>query len=522
MLTHRRRTVLVSVLVLVSGVVAACQTMSPHAVPEQASTSTPEAAAAPPPQGTPDWRIANLGSEHAIEGYADQTSVTPGQPLHLYVSTTARTFTVTAYRIGNYLGSEARQVWRSDPHPGSQQPAAAVKPSTNTITAQWQPTLTVDTKGWDPGDYLLRLDGDTGVGRFVPVTVRTPSNAGRIVVVNAVTTWQAYNRWGGYSLYDSPSGKKSERSRAVSFDRPYQSDTMQGAGDFLYFEMPFLLFAERSGRPLGYVTDVDLHADPHLLDGAAAVITLGHDEYWSANMRNNVTAARDQGVNLAFLGGNEMYRHIRFEDSPVGANRVEVDYKSFDEDPASRTHPLDATQEWRSSPNPRPESVILGNYYQCNPVTADMVVSDAKNWLLDGIVADRQKLPGMVGNEYAQIDLDVPTPRPIEALFHSPLTCQGKTGFADASYYTTPSGAAVFSTGTQWWICGLDPGCTKPGTAAPEVVRIISAITTRLLDAYAAGPAGATHPAVDNLVRVGIPGATPLTAPILPAALVPN
>jgi hypothetical protein len=129
-----------------------------------------------------------------------------------------------------------------------------------------------------------------------------------------------------------------------------------------------------------------------------------------------------------------MYRHIRFEDSPVGANRVEVGYKSFDEDPASGTHPLDATQEWRSAPNARPESVILGNYYQCNPVTADMVVSNAQNWLLDGIVADGQKLPGMVGNEYAQIDLDVPTPRPIEALFHSPLTCDSVAQFSCGSY----------------------------------------------------------------------------------------
>jgi hypothetical protein len=49
-------------------------------------------------------------------------------------------------------------------------------------------------------------------------------------------------------------------------------------GDFLYFELPFLLFAERSGHQLGYATDVDLHADPHLLDGARAVVMLGHDE----------------------------------------------------------------------------------------------------------------------------------------------------------------------------------------------------------------------------------------------------
>jgi len=82
----------------------------------------------------------------------------------------------------------------------------------------------------------------------------------------------------------------------------------------------------------------------------------------------------------------------------------------------------------------------------------------------------------------------VPTPRPLEVLFHSPLTCQHRPGFADVTYYTAPSGAGVFSAGTQWWICGVDPGCTKPGADAPAVVRTISAITTRLLDADTQGP----------------------------------
>ena len=99
--------------------------------------------------------------------------------------------------------------------------------------------------------------------------------------------------------------------------------------------------AEHAGIPLGYATDVDLHADPHLLDGARAVLTLGHDEYWSTAMREAATAARDRGVNLAFLGGNEVYRHIRFADTPLGPNRLEINYKSFGEDPAA------APTRWR-------------------------------------------------------------------------------------------------------------------------------------------------------------------------------
>jgi hypothetical protein len=52
--------------------------------------------------------------------------------------------------------------------------------------------------------------------------------------------------------------------------------------------------------------------------GARAVLTLGHDEYWSTAMRQATTAARDRRIDLAFLGGNEVYRLIRFADTPLG------------------------------------------------------------------------------------------------------------------------------------------------------------------------------------------------------------
>jgi hypothetical protein len=501
-----------------------CST-SPTAAPAEEVVAPSTLDVVPPgqPAGTPGWRITNSGPPHAIEGFADRTSALPGEAVRLFVSTTGKSFTATVYRIGNYANSEALQVWRSGPLPGVKQADSMVQQPTNTVVAPWAQSLTLNTTDWRPGDYLVRLDGSNGAQQFVPLTVRTVSNQGRIVIVNAVTTWQAYNTWGGYSLYRGPTGKYSERARAVSFDRPYTSDTMAGAGDFLFFELPFVLFAERSGHKLGYATDVDLHADPHLIDGARAVITLGHDEYWSADMRNHVVQARDSGVNLAFLGGNEIYRHIRLQPSPLGPNRVEIDYKNFHEDPISNIDPADATQEWRTPPNARPESVILGNIYQCNPVSADMVVAATDNWLLKGIVAPGQRLPGMVGNEYAAVDLTVPTPRPLQVLFHSPLTCRGRSGFQDTTYYTAPSGAAVFSSGTQWWICGLDPGCKFAGTAVADVHRVLTAITTRLLAAFAEGPAGNKHPAIDNLAQLGVPGATaPPAAPSMPPALVPE
>jgi hypothetical protein len=494
---------IVVALVLLA-LVAGCTT-TPSPVP----TATPPSTTAPKPSvaGNADWTIHTPGPEHAIEGFADRVSVTPGQPVRLFVSTTATSWTASAFR----LGADARAVWTSPPQPGHQQPAAILQNPTNTVVAPWAPSLTVDTAGWDPGDYLFRLD-TTGAQRYVPLTVRTPSNAGRVVIVNAVTTWQAYNQWGGYSLYKGPDGKRTDRARAVSFDRPYAFD-MRGAGQFLQFELGAVRVAETAGISLGYATDVDLHADPRLLDGARAMITLGHDEYWSTAMRAAATTARDRGINLAFLGGNEVYRHIRFTDTALGPNRLEINYKSFDEDPDSKTDPLEATQDWRLPPRPRPESVLVGNTYKCFPGRAALVVADPTNWLLNGLVHAGQALPGVVGIEYSGVDLNAPTPRPIQVLFHSPVVC-GTThqhDFADAIYYTTPSGAGVFESGTQDWVCGMDPYCTGPAQTG-HVAALLDAISTRLFTTFAAGPASRAHPAIDNLARLGIKPGTPTVA----------
>ena len=480
------------------------------------SSATTSAVPSQVPVGTPDWQLTHPGPDDAIEGFADRVSVVPGEPVRLFVSTPASSFVVTAFRIGAYLGSDALAVWTSPRQPGGGQAPAVVQPPTNTVVAPWNPSLTVPTDGWQPGAYLLRLDGDNGAQRFVPLTVRTPTNEGRVVVVNAVTTWQAYNQWGGYSLYKGPDGRREDRSRAVTFDRPYEAG-MSGAGQFLQFELGFMRVAERSGAPIGYATDTDLHADPNLLDGARAVVTLGHDEYWSAAMRIAATRARDRGVNLAFLGGNEVYRHIRFASTPLGENRLEINYKSFDEDPASRTDPTDATQDWRQPPDPRPESLLVGGYYSCFPGRADLVATNPDNWLLAGIVRPGERFPGVVGIEYSKVNLSVPTPRSIEVLFHSPVTCgtTHRDEFADATYYSTPSGAGVFSSGTQDWVCGMDPGCKGSG-AGGRVAQVLGAITTRLLQQFAAGPAGAVHPARDNLAELGIDRSGVPSTPYLP------
>ncbi len=183
-----------------------------------------------------------------LAGWADRTSVAPGQRVRLFVSTTDPTYSVAAYRIGYYGGAQGHRVWTSGQLRGHRQPPPRLIAATRTVTADdWSPSTSVDTAGWVPGDYLFVLQASTGGQTRIPLTVRGPTARGAVVIVNAVTTWNAYNRYGGYDLYSGPDGAYASRSFAVSFDRPYQYGG--GAADFPSNELPLVALAERLHLP---------------------------------------------------------------------------------------------------------------------------------------------------------------------------------------------------------------------------------------------------------------------------------
>ncbi|HCU93242.1 MAG TPA: hypothetical protein DHU96_11110, partial [Actinobacteria bacterium] len=350
------------------------------------------------------------------------------------------------------------------------------------------------------GAYLLRLDAASGAQRYVPITVRSPSTAGKVVLLLGTTTWQAYNLGGGDSPYPGPGGGVADRAYAVSFDRPYDGD---GATLFLAFDQAPIALAEKTaGVPLAYETDNDLNADPGLLNGARAVISLGHDEYYSAAMRAALLAARGAGTNLAFLGANAMYRHIRLASSALGTGRIEICYKDAALDPMYGKRNAATTQNWRDPPDSRPESVITGVFYECNPVSVPYVVFDPGNWIFAGTRVRRgTSFPGMVGPEYDRVNPDVPVPKPLEVLAHSPVVCGGVPSYSDSAYYTVPSGAGVFASGTMRWVCAMrGPACGHGLTRAARA--FVDRATQNLLRAFAAGPAGRAHPAYSNLAAV--------------------
>ncbi|HWD09270.1 MAG TPA: N,N-dimethylformamidase beta subunit family domain-containing protein [Actinomycetota bacterium] len=488
----------------------------PGAVRPQPNASANPIVAENAKPGTTAWQIANVAGSAGIEGYADHTSATQGETVTLFVSTRAAHFTVQAYRMGYYGGLGGRLVWTSPDEPGVQQAPAAVQAGTNMATANWKASLSVHIDAsWTPGDYLLKLVGDGGQQRYIPLTVIDPSSTAPLVVVNAVTTWEAFNDWGGYNLYFGPNQAAQNRSTVVSFDRPYASagggnESGDGSGDFLGDEFPLVYFAESYGLDVTYVTDVDLDEDgAQLLAGRSGVITLGHDEYWSAAMRTAVTGAEDHGVNLAFLGANAMYQQIRLQPSALGPDRQIVDYKNAAADPIAATNPSAVTVPWRDPPVSDPESSVIGELFACNPATpAPAVVVDAGNWLFtDTGIRNGDTFPNLIGPYYDQVNPAFTTPADVEVLAHSPVTCQKVQSYADMTYYSAPSGAGVFATGTTGWVCELTASCLQDPRPHPDL-RILQ-ITRNLLVAFASGPAGTAHPSKSNLASLGIAKATP-------------
>jgi hypothetical protein len=447
--------------------------------------------------GDPDWPLKHLGPPEAMIGYTAQDSVLPGQPITLLASTTARSFTVSAFRMGWYRGDLARLVWKSGTIRGGQQRKPDLIGATNTVEAGWGPSLTIPTDDWPEGCYLLRMDSETGSQRYAPVTVRSTDGRGKIVIKNSVATWQAYNMWGGYDLYNGPTGNYDNRSFVVSLDRPLDVD---GAYYFLYHERKLISLAERLGLPLAYATNMDIATDPQVLSGASAMFSLGHDEYWSPPERDAVTAARDAGMNIAFLGANCCFRRTRLAGNGSGQYRQVICYKtSYTQDPMYGKDNALVTSDWREPPDPDPESSLIGTLYESYPADADYVVATPSSWVFAGTgVQKGTGFPGLVGMEYDRVNPDSPVERPIQILSHSPLTCRGVNSYSDSAYYTHASGAGVFNSGTMRWVASM-AWPYPPFGLNRHTGKFTTQVTTNVLRAFADGPAADKYPAQDNL-----------------------
>jgi len=448
--------------------------------------------------GTLNWICNHVQPDHALEGFAGQVSAVPGDDVPLFVNTTARAVQVQAYRMGYYQGLGGRLVVQTDFVAANAQPAPVVTPGVGTVSCPWSPTLTLNiTKDWLPGCYLLKLVGDGGEEQFVPLTIRDDASMASYVLQNSVTTWQAYNLWGEYSLYygrtASGGSDFASRARIVSFDRPYPQTWASGAADFVGNELPLLMHLESVGLDLTYWTDVDLHVRPDLLANHRCLFSLGHDEYWSQPMRQAAATASANGVNLAFLGANACYRQIRMEPSSVGPNRLEVCYKDAAEDPLAQEQPSLTTVNWDQAPVNDPESNLIGSMYQSVGAKADMVVTDGSSWFFDGCnLSDGHAFPNVILGEYDRYVPSLPGPANVDVLAHSPVP--GQSNWSDVTYYTAPgNGGGVLASGSASFVSLLSttgdiPSLVIPGPF-PGVTDVIRRAMENLYGRFGLGPA---------------------------------
>jgi hypothetical protein len=406
--------------------------------------------------GDPHW-FRPAAPETNLDIYASQITLAPGETLQLHISAASR-YKVLVYRLGWYQGAGARLIGCvpacDGDNAGSQYPVPPPEPGTGLLDAGWPVTASFRIPITAvSGYYIAEAVATTGSGagdmRYYPFVVRalpsqTPSH---ILVQIPVNTWEAYNEWGGKSLYAFNSTNKVPAVK-VSFSRPFENlrepDSYQ-----------LVRFLEQAGYDMTYTTDVDTDRSQGELLRHRLVIVDGHDEYWTKGMYDAFDGARTAGVNLVAFGADIASWQNRYEDN----DRTIVEYRSATADP--EPDPALKTVEFQRLEPPRPQCELFGVEYHGGfdgvipPIglPRDYTVTQAaakSPWFEGTGLVPGTVLPGLVGYEWDTIMPGCNVP-PLTDLFH----WSGAIN-ADSTVYTAPSGARVFAAGSLDFATGLD------------------------------------------------------------------
>ncbi len=470
--------------------------------------------------GTTRWRIP--GRDEAtvqIQAYASATSIFPGQRLTFYASTQTNNavYSIEIYRLGWYGGTGGRLMTSIKSQIGHQQgyynpnshqlidcTSCTVDVSTGLVDAHWHPsyTLTIPSN-WMTGVYLAKFIDANNLQTYVPFDVKGPTTS--YIAVTADTTYQAYNDWGEYSLYMAynPAGIGSiGRGVKVSFNRPYTEADGYGSAQVLVMEAPAIHWMEREGYSVSYMSDVDLHANPAQILHYRAYLSLGHDEYWTKEMRDGVESARNHGVGLAFFEGNEVYWQMRFEPDSAGTpNRtivcykVETSHKDLSNDPLYGKDNSRVTTLWRDPLLARPENALAGIMFSSDVHRVRgypwRVNPEANSSLLEGTGLQQGQMYGcgVVGYEWDRIYNNGATPPGLQVLSVShTVDLTNKSDVSNTTYYIASSGAMVFATGSIFWTTALDeyrlytdPSCSGQKHVVPGMQKLMEHVMDALV-----------------------------------------
>ena len=253
-----------------------------------------------------EWDVP-LGGDPTIQGFTTDISYNKGDSAIFKINTDASAYRLDIYRMGYYQGNGARKV-------------AAITPSAT--LPQVQPACLgsaaafagpVDCGNWGvsaqcpiPGDavsgiYFARLvRADTGGASHVVFVVRDDSSTSDLLFQTSDTQWQAYNQYGGNSLYGAGQpANEGQRAVKVSYNRPFDNTSRNGTYGTITWvfseEYPMVRWLESNGYDVSYTSGVDTDRRGALISNHRVFLSVGHDEYWSGGQRANVEAARDRG-----------------------------------------------------------------------------------------------------------------------------------------------------------------------------------------------------------------------------------
>jgi hypothetical protein len=312
-----------------------------------------------------------------------------------------------------------------------------------------------------------------------------PGRDTKILLQLATNTYNAYNNWGGFSLYAYNGRGKNQGSR-VSFHRP-------GGSLFSRWEQQFVAWAERSGYVLDFAVNSDLEFRPELLQSYKLVLSVGHDEYWSAPMRDHLEAFIGRGGNVAFFSGNSVCWQVRSEDN----GQALVCWKqNYHQDPVYATGQYATlTSLWSHHLIKRPENTMTGvgflwggyrkSHGQFMDEPAEFTVHRPEHWVFAGTdlkrgatfggqdtivgyecdgceLTWRDGLPYPTGNDGTPKNLTVLSTCPVrwhpnDAEWYEKWE-KGRTGNAVMGLYER--GGTVFTAGTTDWSHGLGKDAT--------------------------------------------------------------
>ena len=479
--------------------------------------------------GTTTWKLgySPTVAGGGLEGFGAAQSINHGESIDLKVNTAAGiSYSAYIYRSGYYSGTGARLYSVLTGLVGTAQPACSSAPTTTGLVdcSNWSVSAKITTTAsWPSGAYLVRLiRADTGAENHILFVVRDDSRSSSLLYGLPFTTYEAYNAYGGKSLYTfnstgSNTVAGNQAAVKVSFDRPFDYARIGGTHDwYTRSDYPLVYWLERSGYDVAYQSDADLELNGARVKNHQAYLLGAHDEYYSAAMRTALEQARDGGVSLFNPGANSVYWKIRFENGPnSGQNRVEVTYKTTATGVADPSGIPTGT--WRDSAGAnKPENALLGVMYVGDnsstffPFTvraADGTDEVYRYTALQNQAAGSSTSIGtsLVGWEWdARLANGFEPPR-VKTLSATAVNgnliqnngasyITGSTT-SNAAKYTAASGALVFATGTNHWVRGL--ALNAEGAGEPDL-RIQQTATNVLEDMGAVPATPAPNIVLDN------------------------